>query len=129
MGQVFLDFGTILILLITVFLSYRCIHLYREAKAIAHKVNYVRGELKRALDQITSADDNQKLVGLQTLAALNDPIIRAEAFPEVALLSRSDHPQIKALADVALDKMTERHQQEHRQQQTTSSTEAEQSVR
>jgi hypothetical protein len=127
MVQLFLDAGTVVVLMAAVYLSYRCVQLYQEAKANARKINYVRGELKRALDQIASADDNQKLVGLQTLAALNDPTIRAEAFPQVALLSRSEDPQINALANAALDKMTERHQLEYQMQSKSGSTQVESS--
>jgi len=97
--------GSGFLLSVCLFLAFAALRTYRSAKQDREKIEWVYNQIKRALAQIESEDENEILAGLQTIAMLSEPTIRFKALSRLTELAQSDNPLIKNYAKVAIQKL------------------------
>jgi hypothetical protein len=77
---------------------------YRKALENHEKIEWVLEQLRRALKQIESDDEDEILAGLQVLTALKHTGIRFKALPRLSELAQSRNPNISQYATIAINK-------------------------
>jgi hypothetical protein len=97
--------ATFLLLALSIYLSVSILRLRTAAKAKYEEVHWIKLQLERALRQLESADEDQILVGLQTLSVLNDPSIRIRAQHRLEELSKSPNPVVAKQSQVLIDEL------------------------
>ena len=71
------------------------------------EVEWLRHQVGRALDQLSSQDTEEVLAGLQTLAFVNDSVTRTVARPMVDKLTHSEDVRIAQQAAATLTRITD----------------------
>lgn len=104
MGLAFV-IATFILLALSIYLSVSILRLRRAAKSKYEEVHWIKLQLERALRQLESAEEDQILVGLQTLSVLNDPLIRIRAQHRLAELSKSPNPVVARQSLALIDKL------------------------
>lgn len=74
----------------------------RSARMRRAQVRWLRSQVDRAMDQLASASGDEVLSGLQTIAFLNDPMLRLLARPTVEQLTRSEDLRVASQAQATL---------------------------
>ena len=83
------------------------LHLRRQARSKNQDIQWALVQLNRALNQVESHDEDEILLGLQTISALHHPI-RLRSLPRLAELSHSQNFRVARQARDTIDKIGQR---------------------
>lgn len=78
---------------------------FQRVRRLRSQIGWLRHQIARAVDQLGSTDTDEILAGLQTLAMLNDPVVRAAAREQVMRLTNSDDDDVARQAKSTLDRL------------------------
>jgi biopolymer transport protein ExbB/TolQ len=97
--------SSVAVLLIALWLFVVTVVRLRSAIGKTEKLQWVEGELDRALRQLQSGDEEEILVALQMLTALNEPTARLRALPYIGELRQNTSPRVARQAAVTEERI------------------------
>lgn len=98
--------GTLVLVVAGLLLIIAIYRSYKETKAERQKIEWAKAQLRNALVQIQSDDEDTVLVGLQTIYALKQMGLPLEALALLADLLENRSPIIKQYAHVTIKSLS-----------------------
>jgi len=105
MTEAYLARATVFIAVVAAALIVFIIDRVWRARRKRSRIKWLRVQTERAMLQMHSGSKPEVLTGLQTVALVNDPLVRARAYDIVRRLADSDDEQIANQAQVTLSRM------------------------